>query len=149
MQAGSQALALAREARHLRTEADSILGLSLTHMRLGQPDEARRHAEQALSLARDHSFGVVEGQALTAMCELAESEAAYATAVVLGEEALAIHRRTGHRLGEARTLVALSRTLQKTDGAAAGIMRQQASDIFSDVGVPAEGCEDLVTSVDP
>lgn len=81
---------------------------------------------------------MLEGQALTVLCGTAESEAAYATAVALGREALAVHRRTGHRLGEARTLVALARAVQRTDGAAAGLMRQQASDIFSDVGVPVQ-----------
>ncbi|MFJ9905821.1 tetratricopeptide repeat protein [Streptomyces sp. NPDC101152] len=98
-----------------------------------------RHAEQALNLARDHGFRVAEGQALTVLCGTAEAESTYDEAVTLGQKALAIHRETGHRLGEARTLVALARALQKTDGAAAELMRQQALDIFSDVGVPAEG----------
>ena len=33
--------------------------------------------------------------------------ASYATAIALGQETLAIHRQTGHRLGEARTLMVL------------------------------------------
>ncbi|MFD8655168.1 hypothetical protein [Streptomyces mirabilis] len=86
---------------------------------------------------------MVEGQALTVLCATAESESAYATAVTLGREALAIHSETGHRLGKARTLLALARALQKTDDAAAEPMRQQALDIFWDVGVPAEGHKDL------
>ncbi|WP_370259290.1 BTAD domain-containing putative transcriptional regulator [Streptomyces sp. V4I8] len=143
IQVGSQALALAGEARHRRTEADSILGLSLIHRRLGRPDQARAYAEQALSLAREYGFRVVEGQALTVLCSTAESESAYATAVTLAQQALAIHRETGHLLGEARTLVALARVLQKTDGAAAELVKQQASDIFSGVGVPTEAYKDL------
>jgi DNA-binding SARP family transcriptional activator/tetratricopeptide (TPR) repeat protein len=143
MQAGRQALTLARESGYRRTEADCILGLSLTHKELGLHDQARSHAEQALSLARDHSFRVVEGQALTVLCELAESEAAYATAITLGREALALHRWTGHQLGEARTLVALGRSLHKSGDAAAGSMREQALDVFSRVGVPAQEHRDL------
>nr|WP_079173975.1 BTAD domain-containing putative transcriptional regulator [Streptomyces mirabilis] len=143
LEADAQALTLARKAGFGRAEADSILGLSLTHRQLGHHDEARRHAEQALRLAREYGFRVVEGQALTVLCGTAESESAHATAVSLGREALAIHRETGHRLGEARTLVALARALQKTDDAAAEPMRQQALDIFWDVGVPAEGHKDL------
>ncbi|GGL12251.1 SARP family transcriptional regulator [Streptomyces flaveus] len=146
VRAGRQALALAREARYRRTEADSILGLSRTHQQFGRHEDARIHAEQALSLAREYRFRVVEGQALTVLCGTAASESAYATAVALGREALAIHRETGHRLGEARTLVALARALHKTDetdGAAAELMRQQALDIFADVGVPAEAYKDL------
>ncbi|MCX5355583.1 BTAD domain-containing putative transcriptional regulator [Streptomyces mirabilis] len=143
LRADGMALASAREARFRRTEADSILGLSLTQKELGRHDQARRHAEQALILAREHGFRVVEGQALTVLCGTAESEAAYATAVTLGQEALAIHRETGHRLGEARTLMVLSRSLQKRKDAAAGPVRQQALDIFSSVGVPAEEYKDL------
>ncbi|MFJ7076007.1 AfsR/SARP family transcriptional regulator [Streptomyces sp. NPDC098781] len=124
LRAHGQALALARSARHPRTEADSLLGLSLTHHRAGRHDDARTHAEQALRLARDHSFRVVEGQALTALAATARSQRDDATAVGLGEAALAVHRRTGHRLGEARTLLVLG-------------MRQQALDIFADIGVPA------------
>jgi DNA-binding SARP family transcriptional activator len=143
LQADEQALTLAHEARFKRAEADSLVSLSLTHMQLGRYDEARTHAEQALRLARDHSFRVVEGRALTALSETAESEEAHATAVKLGQEALAVHRLTGHRPGEARTLLALARAHRKTDGAAAELMRQQAWDIFSDIGVPAKEYKDL------
>ncbi|MFD3589340.1 BTAD domain-containing putative transcriptional regulator [Streptomyces sp. NPDC058683] len=146
LRADGMALALAREARFRRMEADSILGLSLTHRQLGRHDEARRHAEQSLRLAREYGFRVVEAQALTVLCGTAESESAYPTAVALGREALAIHRETGHRLGEARTLVALARALRKTDDAASGSARQQALQIYTDVGVPTEECQDLEDS---
>ncbi|TXS54034.1 regulator [Streptomyces sp. uw30] len=123
LQAGRQAVALAHDSGSRRTQADCVLGLSLTHRQLGRYDDARTHAERALSIARDHCFRVVEGQALTALSATAKSEGSHATAVELGTEALAIHRRTGHRLGEARTLLVLG-------------MRQEAWDIFTDVGVP-------------
>ncbi|MDO0934449.1 hypothetical protein QQY66_23250 [Streptomyces sp. DG2A-72] len=113
------------------------------YLRPGRCDEARSHAEQALVLARDHSFRVVEGQALTVLCGTAQSESAYAIAVPLGREALVIHRETDHRLGEARTLLALARAVGKGDDAAADLMREQALDIFSDVGVPADSHKDL------
>lgn len=143
LRAGEQALTLARESGYRRTEADCILGLSLTHHQLGRHEDARSLARQALDLARNHGFRVVEGQALTVMGELAESDASYGAAVTLGREALAIHRRTGHRLGEARTLAALSRSLRKNGDAAAGSARQQALDVLSRVGVPAEEFGDL------
>ena len=52
---------------------------------------------------------MLEGQALTVLCETAVAEEAHGTAVELGRQALAVHRQTGHRLGEARTLMALAR----------------------------------------
>ncbi|MFD9007269.1 hypothetical protein ACFV0T_41150 [Streptomyces sp. NPDC059582] len=61
---------------------------------------------------------------------------------MLGRKALAVHRETGHRLGEARTLMALARAHRKTDSAAAELLRQQARDIFSDTGVPETEYED-------
>ncbi|MFF4519773.1 hypothetical protein ACFY2I_54315, partial [Streptomyces mirabilis] len=143
LQAGEQALALARESRFRRAEADSLICLSLTYKEACRYDEARTHAEQALALARDHSFRVVEGQALTALCETAKAEEAHGTAVELGQEALAVHRETGHRLGEARTLMALARAHRKTDEGAAELMGRQAQAIFSDIGVPETEYEDL------
>ncbi|MER5795486.1 BTAD domain-containing putative transcriptional regulator [Streptomyces sp. NPDC001980] len=140
---GTQALALARESRYRRPEADGLVGLSLTLEEMGRDHEARAHAEQALALARAHSFRVVEGQALTALCNIAAFGETITTAVELGREALTIHRETGHRPGEARTLMALARAHRKVDGAAADLMRRQARDIFSDIGAPVTECEDL------
>ncbi|MGW2339101.1 BTAD domain-containing putative transcriptional regulator [Streptomyces sp. NPDC001661] len=143
LQAGEQALALAREARFRRAEADSLVCLSLTHKEGGQNDEARTHAEQALALARAHSFRVIEGQALTALCDVAASKQTHARAAELGREALTIHRETGHRPGEARTLLALARAHRRTDHPASELMQQQAQGIFEDMGVPARAYEDL------
>ncbi|WP_256925262.1 BTAD domain-containing putative transcriptional regulator [Streptomyces sp. Amel2xC10] len=139
--AGEQALALAREARFRRAEADSLLSLALTHKEAGRYDDARAHADQALNLARAHSFRVVEGQALTALCETAPTEtapaeAAHGSAVELGRDALAVHRETGHRLGEARTLLALARAHNESDKSNAQLLEQQARLIFSAIGVP-------------
>ncbi|MFG3024554.1 hypothetical protein ACGFZQ_39615 [Streptomyces sp. NPDC048254] len=85
----------------------------------------------------ERDFGV------TALCETAEAEEAHGTAVELGQEALVVHRETGHRLGEARALMALARAHRKTDGAAAGMMRRQARAIFSDIGAPEKEVADL------
>ncbi|MFD7299053.1 BTAD domain-containing putative transcriptional regulator [Streptomyces sp. NPDC059897] len=111
----TRALELAREARHRRTEADCILGLALTHERRGAHGEAREHAELTVEIARDHSFRVVEGQALTALCAVARSEGDRAAAERIGHEALAIHRETGHRPGEARTRILLGRPALDVD----------------------------------
>ncbi|MFF4120329.1 BTAD domain-containing putative transcriptional regulator [Streptomyces sp. NPDC001714] len=134
---GTQALALARDSRYRRPEVDSLVGLSLTLKEMGRNNEARAHAEQALRLARAHSFRVVEGQALTALCDITASEGAHTAAVELAQEALAIHRETGHRSGEARTLMALASVYRKTHGTAAELLRQQAREIFTDIGMPA------------
>ncbi|MET9057201.1 BTAD domain-containing putative transcriptional regulator [Streptomyces antibioticus] len=139
--AGEQALALAREARFRRAEADSLLSLALTHQEAGRYDDARVHADQALNLARAHSFRVVEGQALTALCETALVEDAHGPAVELARDALAVHRETGHRLGEARTLLTLAHS--RTDTADTQLLEQQARLIYSEIGVPETEYERL------
>ncbi|MBT2446657.1 winged helix-turn-helix domain-containing protein [Streptomyces sp. ISL-43] len=146
LRAETRALALAGEVRHSRTEADILLGLSTTHRLLGRGEEARRNAERALTLARTHSFHVVEGQALTALCEWAASETSHAAALAFGHEALPIHRRTGHRLGEAKTLAALARSLHTSGDPAAGPTGRMALRFFGDVGVPLSDYADLAPS---
>ncbi|MFC9528952.1 BTAD domain-containing putative transcriptional regulator [Streptomyces sp. NPDC056975] len=142
LRADNQALTLSRQSGYRRTEADSLLGLALTYKEMAQNDQARSHAEQTLALARAHTFRMVEGQALTAFCDIGASEGVHTTATTFAQEALAVHRETGHRLGEARTLMALARAHRKTDGDTAELMRQQAWEIFSDVGVPEKVYKD-------
>ncbi|MEW2463403.1 hypothetical protein AB0919_00045 [Streptomyces sp. NPDC046994] len=101
----------------------------------------RRHAEEALRITREYGFRVVEGQALTVLCRAAEAEPAHPAAVGLGREAPAVHRGTGHRLGEARALLVLARALRGTAGDAE-LVRQQALEVFSEVGVPPEASGD-------
>ncbi|TFV32467.1 hypothetical protein E4K10_20645 [Streptomyces sp. T1317-0309] len=86
---------------------------------------------------------MVEGQALTVLCRAAEAESAHAAAVALGREALTVHRRTGHRLGEARALLALARALRGTDGGRRRTRAPAGTGVFSAVGVPPEGFGDL------
>ncbi|MEU6106761.1 tetratricopeptide repeat protein, partial [Streptomyces flaveolus] len=130
LQADEQALALARKVMSKRAETDTLLSLSITYHQVGRPQEARSRAAQALHLARAHSFRVAEGQALTALFETAP-----ATDVELAQEALAIHRETGHRPGEARTLLALARAGHRTESTSPGLLSRQARDIFADIGM--------------
>ncbi|MFJ9657300.1 AfsR/SARP family transcriptional regulator [Streptomyces griseoflavus] len=136
LQADEQALALARKAMFKRAEADTLLSLGVTHHHLGRRPEARTHAEHALHVARAHSFRVVEGQALTALFETAPSPDAERA-----HEALAILRETGHRPGEARTLLVLARAGRRTGSSNAEQLGRQARDIFADIGVPARQYE--------
>ncbi|GGQ08268.1 SARP family transcriptional regulator [Streptomyces griseomycini] len=133
LRADEQALALAREVMSRRAEADTLLSLGLTCHHLGRHHEARARAAQALHLARAHSFRVAEGQALTTLFETA-----HAPDVRLAREALAVHRGTGHRPGEARTLLALARFHRRTGSATAERLGRRARDILADLGVPEQ-----------
>jgi tetratricopeptide (TPR) repeat protein len=139
LQADDQALALARKVMSKRAEADTLLSLSVTYHLMGRPHEAHARATQALHLARAHSFRVTEGQALTALFETAR-----ATNIELAHEALTIHRETGHRPGEARTLLALARAGHRTESITPELLSRQARDIFADIGAPEQGYENSV-----
>ncbi|WP_405698015.1 BTAD domain-containing putative transcriptional regulator [Streptomyces sp. NBC_01185] len=138
LRADEQALALARAAMFRRAEADTLLSLSLSQFRLGRSNEARDHAGEALRLARTHSFRATEGRVMTALFETVHT-----TDVGLAQDALAIHRETGHRLGEARTLQALARAHRVTDRATASLMDRQAAEVLTAIGVPEEKHKDL------
>ncbi|MFC7584743.1 tetratricopeptide repeat protein [Nonomuraea antimicrobica] len=111
------------------TKAAGLIRLAGASAALGKPDAAS-HADQALRLARERSFRVMEGLALTALADLAHASGDHAQAVRQAERALEIHRETGHRLGEARTL----RTLADALGDPA--YRERAMDVFDGLGLP-------------
>jgi hypothetical protein len=60
----SEAVAVAREIgdRHIETEA--LIGLAAAHRRAGEPEEAAGHARQALTIARQDEYGLLERCAL-------------------------------------------------------------------------------------
>lgn len=69
-------------------------------------------------------------------------------ALTHAELALGLHRRTGHRLGQARTLRLLGLVLRDTDGAEAAVgCWRQALDLFTDIGSPeADGLRGLLAT---
>ncbi|WP_433271898.1 BTAD domain-containing putative transcriptional regulator [Actinosynnema sp. CS-041913] len=88
-----QAVALARETGDDFLEAEALIGY-------GRPDEA-------LAIARKAGYRVVEGKALTALARAELAKGNTAEAVAHAREALETHRTTGHRPGEAHTLLLL------------------------------------------
>ncbi|MEV4373736.1 tetratricopeptide repeat protein [Nonomuraea sp. NPDC049637] len=99
-----QALFLAGDV-HLAVRAAALIGLA------GAADsgtEAAGFAGQALLIARERSFRLLEGLAYTVLAEAALAAGDRAEAVRQGHLALAVHRETGHRPGEARVLRALA-----------------------------------------
>ncbi|MFC9848835.1 BTAD domain-containing putative transcriptional regulator [Streptomyces sp. NPDC060223] len=88
-------------------QASALLGLATLALRQDEPEEALAHAGQALALAREAEFGVLEACArhvlALARVLLGDSRAAVEEA----RRALEMHRRTGHRPGEARSHMVL------------------------------------------
>lgn len=97
-----QALELIRETGDRYPEADALIGLAAATEEAG-------HARQALGLAEGAGFRALLGQAMTALAEIHLAQHKPADAARYACHALAIHRETGHRLGENRTLAVLAR----------------------------------------
>jgi hypothetical protein len=92
-------------------QAATLIGLSMAHWRLGRLDEAAGHATQAMTISRERSFRMLEGQAMTTLAGVYDSRADPGHALDLAERSLAIHAETGHRLGKARALVIIGNTM--------------------------------------
>lgn len=84
----------------------ALVGLATVQACL-EPQAALRTAERAVTLSREAEFRMLEGCALNVLAcvrvRLGESR----TALEIGRDALAPHRETGHRPGEARSQLAL------------------------------------------
>ncbi|MFI7470155.1 tetratricopeptide repeat protein [Nonomuraea sp. NPDC049646] len=98
---------------HLAVRAAALIGLagavdSGTGSGGDSGAEAAAFAGEALLITRERSFRLLEGLAYTALAEVALAAGDRAEAVRQGHLALAVHRETGHRPGEARALRALA-----------------------------------------
>ncbi|MER6558992.1 BTAD domain-containing putative transcriptional regulator [Streptomyces sp. NPDC001027] len=101
-----EALKLARERGAHDQEARALLGLAS----LTVPAD-RDQAASALAIARHAEYALVEGEALTVMARGALDHGEPATAAAHARQALALHRVTGHRKGQAHALDLLGRAL--------------------------------------
>lgn len=123
-----QALALARDTSWRYGETTALIGLAA----------ARRDgisARKAVDLALDAGYRVLEGQARTVLAAIQLDNGEYAEAVELAMEALAAHRETGHRLGEAEALLVLGGVADRTgDPDRALARRRDAATLMTDIG---------------
>jgi DNA-binding SARP family transcriptional activator len=143
------ALALAQRFGNRYQEVDSLIGLATMHRRRGEGEEVGRRLCQALAIARESRFRLLEGLALTVLATHRLDPAGKrgagvagdaARAIEIGEEALAIHLETGHRLGEARTLAVLGDARRRAgQPEVARAHQQRARELFAELGTGAGG----------
>ncbi|MEV0386492.1 BTAD domain-containing putative transcriptional regulator [Nonomuraea sp. NPDC050643] len=115
------------------TKVSGLVRLAYAATGLGLA-EAGTYAEQALRISRERSFRLQEGLALTACAGIAGMAGDRGRAVREFEAALEIHRETGHRPGEARTLRMFADALGGT--AAAESYRRRAVELSGEMGAP-------------
>ncbi|MFB7950171.1 BTAD domain-containing putative transcriptional regulator [Kitasatospora phosalacinea] len=102
-----EALRLAEAAGDRHPQAAALSGLAAALLDT-DPRAALRCAEDALGLAREAGFRMLEGDALTVLARVRTRLGEPRTALSLGADALALHRATGHLPGEARTRLVLA-----------------------------------------
>jgi tetratricopeptide (TPR) repeat protein len=107
---------------------------------------ARHHADEALDLARDRGYRVLEGRALVALAELERAEGNSDDARKLAESGLAIHRETGYRRGQAEALRVLGSVHREVSGVPAAIpVWREAHALLAEIGSPdAAGVQELL-----
>ncbi|MGM1058964.1 tetratricopeptide repeat protein [Saccharothrix sp. Mg75] len=132
-----RALRLAREADTRYAEVVALIGLASCHHHLGNHTHARTLAEHAHAEADRVGFRVVAAHALTVLLKVHLDTGDLGRALTCGRRALALHRSTGHRHGEASTALLLGHALQ-ADGQphAAGTAWHCAAALFTAIGTP-------------
>jgi tetratricopeptide (TPR) repeat protein len=128
------ALAGARRIGARYTEAETLSSLAAT-LAGSSPAEAIAHARAALAIADPAEFRLIAGRARTALAVALAADGNSAEALATVEAAVALHRETGHRLGEAKAL-AVTSLLQVHDPAGANSADQAARAIIRACGAP-------------
>ena len=96
---------MARETGERSPEIEALLGLAAAH---DDADQALAHAREAHTTTRDGGYRALEGHALNRTAAIHATLGRTASAVDLARQALAIHRATGHHLGEAQARALLA-----------------------------------------
>jgi DNA-binding SARP family transcriptional activator/tetratricopeptide (TPR) repeat protein len=123
-----QAVGLARETAWRFGETRALIGLARSRR-----DGAA--ARQAVDLAAKVGYRVLEGQARTALAAILLEQGEFGEAAALADQALAAHRETGHRLGEAEAMLVLGGVADRTgDPDRALARRRKAATLLADLG---------------
>ncbi len=126
-----EAAELARDRGAHDLEARSLIGLASLHRPLDH-----EQATAALHIARRTEYRLVEGEALTALARAGLERGEPAAAADHARQALAVHRSTGHRQGQALTLELLGRAACTTGEEDPTPYWRESLEIFDTLGAP-------------
>ncbi|MDX2679415.1 BTAD domain-containing putative transcriptional regulator [Streptomyces sp. NY05-11A] len=124
-----EALKLARERGAHDLEARSLIGLAS-----GRRPLDREQAATALGIARRTEYVLVEGEALTVLARGGLEHGEPAVAADCARQALAMHRRSGHRRGQAQALDLLGQAVDATGEEDPAPYWREALEIFDMLG---------------
>ncbi|WP_405769939.1 BTAD domain-containing putative transcriptional regulator [Streptomyces sp. NBC_01538] len=128
-EAWREALKLARERGAHDLEARSLIALASARRPLD-----REQAATALDIARRTEYVLVEGEVLTVLARGGLEHGEPAVAADYARQALAMHRRSGHRRGQAQALDLLGRAVDATHEEDPAPYWREALEIFDTLG---------------
>ena len=135
-----RALQAARRGPNLMVQMRALRGLAEASALSGRLGAAADHAHESLSLAGASGAVAARGHGLTVLADIARERGRATDAVRHADEAVTIHRRTGHHLGKARALVALAAAVHADHPAGTGdrarACLREAYELFSSFGAP-------------
>jgi tetratricopeptide (TPR) repeat protein len=135
------ALRLATRLRLRKAQAEANIGMTAALSTIGRPQEALLAGETAIAIAREHGYVHCEGGALLAIAGVYLATGQSDLAADNAEQAFTIHRRTGHRLGEARALRTLGQIAADRHEPTATRHRVAALQILDELGCTSEADE--------
>jgi len=122
-------------------QASALIGLAMVQLRRYDATEALAAADMAVKLAREAELPVLEGNALNVLACIRVRLGQPGLAVPEATTALALHRRTGHRPGEARSRLALGAAHSALDRRTEAFGHLRASLLLCrEMGAPPFGC---------
>lgn len=128
-EAWREALKLARERGAHDLEARSLIGLASVRRPLD-----REQVATALGIARRTEYVLVEGEALTVLARGGLEHGEPAVAADYARQALAMHRHSGHRKGQAQALDLLGRAVDAMGEEDPAPYWREALEIFDTLG---------------
>jgi DNA-binding SARP family transcriptional activator/tetratricopeptide (TPR) repeat protein len=117
----------------------ALIGLGAAHCHQGQYDNARAWIDKAIAESELSGYRMLLGLARTVLAEIELGHGRAADAIAEAQRALAIHRETGHRPGEADVLALIGRGYGDDDPEQAERYAREAYARYAEMGIPIPG----------
>jgi DNA-binding SARP family transcriptional activator/Tfp pilus assembly protein PilF len=117
----------------------ALIGLGAAHCHQGQHENARAWIDRAIAESDESGYRMLLGQARSVLAEIQLSRGRATEAIAEAELALAIHRETGYRPGEADVLALIGRGYGDDDPAQAERYAREAYALYTEMGIPVPG----------
>ncbi|GIH08202.1 SARP family transcriptional regulator [Rhizocola hellebori] len=131
----TQGMRLSQATGQRLPELEARIGVAQANLRQDEIDASLDLANQALRDATEFSYELLAGQTKTLLAEIHLAAARFDDARRWALDALAVHRKTEHRPGEARTHHLLGQ-IYRANGEPSAASLSTAQALFAEIGIP-------------